>query len=60
MRARLSGLAARHVPRGVAILSGILARQAKGVTAVYSSWGYVPEEPVEIGEWVTLVLWRRA
>ena len=32
------------------------ARQAKGVVAVYRSWGYVPEETVRIGEWATLVL----
>ena len=51
-------MAAHHAPSGVAILSGILARQAAGVTAVYRSWGYVPEEPVRIGDWVTLVLWR--
>ena len=53
-------LAAHHAPGGVAILSGILARQAPGVTAVYRSWGYRPEEPVRIGDWATLVLRRRA
>ena len=52
-------VAAHQAPGGVAILSGILARQGKGVTAVYRAWGYVPEAPVRIGEWVTLVLWRR-
>ena len=51
-------MAAHHAPSGVAILSGILARQAAGVAAVYRFWGYVPEEPVRIGDWVTLVLWR--
>ena len=30
------------------------------MAAVYRSWGYVPEEPVRIGEWVTLVLRRGA
>ena len=30
------------------------------MTAVYRSWGYLPEEPVRIGEWVTLVLRRGA
>ncbi len=50
-------IAAHHAPGGVAILSGILARQAKAVTATYRSWGYVPAEPVRIGEWATLVLW---
>ena len=51
-------MAEHQAPSGVAILSGILARQAAGVAAVYRSWGYVPEEPVRIGDWVTLVLWR--
>lgn len=53
-------LAAHHAPGGVAILSGILARQAKGVTAVYRSWGYRLQETVRIEEWSTLVLWRPA
>jgi ribosomal protein L11 methyltransferase len=53
---RMGGEMAGHqAPGGRAILSGILARQAKGVTAVYRSWGYVPEETVRIGEWATLV-----
>jgi ribosomal protein L11 methyltransferase len=51
-------VAAHQAPGGVAILSGILARQAPGVTAVYRAWGYAPEAPVRIGEWVTLVLRR--
>ena len=58
LQAARAGAGGASGPGGVAILSGILARQAKGVTAVYRSWGYVPEEPVRIGEWVTLVLWR--
>lgn len=54
---RMAGDMARHqAPGSRAILSGILARQAKGVDAVYRSWGYVPEETVRIGEWATLVL----
>ena len=54
---RMAGDMARHQARGSrAILSGILARQAKGVAAVYRSWGYVPEETVRIGDWATLVL----
>ncbi|HET9069349.1 MAG TPA: 50S ribosomal protein L11 methyltransferase [Amaricoccus sp.] len=52
-------VARHHAAGGIAILSGILASQAKGVAAVYRSWGYRPEEPVRIGEWVTLVLRRR-
>ena len=51
-------MAAHHAEGGVAILSGILARQAPGVVAVYRAWGYLPETPVRIGEWVTLVLRR--
>lgn len=53
---RMAGDMARHqATGGRAILSGILARQAKGVAAVYRSRGYVPEETVRIGEWATLV-----
>jgi ribosomal protein L11 methyltransferase len=58
---RLAGdVAATQAPGGVAILSGILARQAAGVTAVYRSWGYRPRETVRIGGWTTLVLRRGA
>jgi ribosomal protein L11 methyltransferase len=53
------GFAAHRCPAGYAILSGILARQAPGVVAVFRGWGWVPERPVRIGEWTTLVL-RRA
>ncbi len=54
---RLAGDMARSQrPGGRAVLSGLLARQARGVAAVYRSWGYVPEETVRIGEWATLVL----
>lgn len=52
-------VAAAQMPGGVAILSGILARQAAGVTAVYRSLGYLPRETVRIGDWTTLVLNRR-
>lgn len=54
---RMAGDMARHQRTGGrAILSGILARQAKGVTAVYRARGYVPEATVAIGAWATLVL----
>jgi ribosomal protein L11 methyltransferase len=53
------GFAAHGCPGGFAILSGILARQAPGVLAVFRGWGWQPEEPVRIGEWTTLVLRRR-
>ncbi len=56
---RMAGdVAANHAPGGIAILSGILARQAPAVTATYRSWGYRPRETVRIGEWTTLVLRR--
>jgi len=54
---RMAGDMARHQRRGGrAILSGILARQAKGVAAVYRAWGYAPEATAAIGEWATLSL----
>lgn len=43
---------------GVAILSGLLTRQAAGVLAVYSGWGYRPIDRIAIGDWTTLVLRR--
>jgi ribosomal protein L11 methyltransferase len=49
-------LARAQAPGGVAILSGILARQAPGVLATYRGWGYRPRATVTIGEWRTLVL----
>jgi ribosomal protein L11 methyltransferase len=56
---RLAGeLARHHAPGGVAILSGILDRQAQGVIAVYRGWGYRPGRTVRIGGWSTLVLAR--
>lgn len=51
--------AAHQAPGGVAILSGLLARQAQGVLAVYAGWGYRRIDFERIGEWMTLVL-RRA
>lgn len=41
---------------GIAILSGILSRQAAGVSAVYRSWGYRVLDRVPIDGWTTLVL----
>jgi len=49
-------LAGAQVPGGVAILSGILTRQAASVGAVYRGWGYRPRGAVALGEWRTLVL----
>ena len=51
-------LAGAQAPGGVAILSGILARQAAAVLATYRGWGYRPADVVALGEWRTLVLRR--
>ena len=51
-------LARAQAPGGVAVLSGILARQAAGVLATYRGWGYRRRGVVAIGEWRTLVLGR--
>lgn len=51
-------IAALQQSGGIAILSGILARQAPAVTATYRGWGYLPQGAVPIGEWRTLVLRR--
>ena len=52
---RLAGqLAAQQAPGGVAILSGILARQARGVEVVYRGWGYrraAPRSPASGRRW---------
>jgi ribosomal protein L11 methyltransferase len=52
-------LAEHHAPGGVAILSGILARQAPGVVAVYRGRGYRLADAVRTDGWSTLVLARR-
>jgi ribosomal protein L11 methyltransferase len=52
-------IAAAQPSGGVAVLSGLLARQAPGVLAVYGGWGYRRIDAVRLGEWTTLVL-RRA
>lgn len=46
-------------PGGMAILSGILTRQALGVEAVYRSYGFAMADRLEIGEWTTLTLLHR-
>lgn len=51
-------MAAHQAPGGVAILSGLLARQAPGVRAVYAGWGYRRIDQVAIDGWMTLVLQR--
>jgi len=51
-------IAAHLVPGGMAILSGILTRQAAGVEAVFASHGLVRERLCEIGEWTSFLLRR--
>lgn len=58
LKALAPQLAAHQAPGGVAILSGLLNRQAAGVLAVYAGWGYRRQDVVRIGEWSTLVLAR--
>jgi ribosomal protein L11 methyltransferase len=50
--------AAHQAPGGIAVLSGILARQARSVAAVYRAWGYVALSAPPTGDWSTLVLRR--
>ncbi len=63
--ARPLGLMARdlavHVaPGGAAILSGLLAAQARGVLAAHRRVGLVLARRIEEGSWTTLVVRRRA
>lgn len=51
-------LAAHQQGGGVAILSGLLTRQAPAVLAVYAGWGYRRHDQVRIGDWTTLALMR--
>lgn len=51
-------MAAHLRPGGVAILSGILARQAAAVEATYRGFGFSRLENLSIGEWTTLTLRR--
>jgi ribosomal protein L11 methyltransferase len=51
-------MAAHSAPGTVAILSGILARQARGVEQVYAGWGFEVAHRRHIGDWVTLTLRR--
>jgi ribosomal protein L11 methyltransferase len=52
------GMARRVAPGGVAILSGLLTRQAPAVEARYRAWGFRRRDRVVIGEWTTLALTR--
>ncbi|MFT3973740.1 MAG: 50S ribosomal protein L11 methyltransferase [Amaricoccus sp.] len=49
-------MAAAQRSGGIAILSGLLSRQAPGVAAVYRGWGYRVRDRVQIDGWTTLVL----
>lgn len=56
---RLAPQMAQYSTTGsVAILSGILARQARGVEQVYAGWGFEVIARKRIGDWVTLTLRR--
>jgi ribosomal protein L11 methyltransferase len=58
LKALAPQLAAHQAAGGVAVLSGLLARQAPGVRAVYAGWGYRRLDEVRIGDWTTLALRR--
>ena len=54
---RMAPEMAHHLaPGGVAILSGLLRRQVRGVEAVYAGHGLRREDRVELGEWASLML----
>lgn len=56
---RLAPAIAAHLePGGVAILSGLLARQAAGVEAVYRAFGFSRLDRVDLAGWTALVLRR--
>jgi len=56
---RLAPQMAAHLrPGGIAILSGILARQAAGVEATYRGLGFIRVSHRTIGEWTTLTRGR--
>ncbi len=57
---RLAPEMAGHVtPGGIAVLSGLLRRQVRGVEAVYRGWGFHRHDRVDTDGWTALVL-RRA
>jgi ribosomal protein L11 methyltransferase len=54
---RMAPEMAHHLaPGGVAILSGLLRRQVRGVEAVYAGHGLRREDRIELGEWASLML----
>lgn len=60
LKALAPQMAAHQPSGGVAILSGLLARQAPGVARVYAGWGYRSRDAVALAGWTTLVLERSA
>jgi ribosomal protein L11 methyltransferase len=57
---RMAPEVARHLaPGGVAILSGLLRSQTRGVEAVYAGHGLRREDRVELGEWASLLMRKR-
>ncbi len=52
------GLAARLAPRGVVVLSGLLARQERAVLAAYRAQSLALIERIALAGWHTLVLGR--
>jgi ribosomal protein L11 methyltransferase len=57
---RMAPEMARHLaPGGVAILSGLLRSQARGVETVYAGHGLRCEDRVTLGEWSSLLLRKR-
>jgi ribosomal protein L11 methyltransferase len=57
---RMAPEMARHLaPGGVAILSGLLRSQARGVETVYAGHGLRCEDRVTLGEWRSLLLRKR-
>jgi ribosomal protein L11 methyltransferase len=56
---RMAPEMARHLaPGGVAILSGLLRSQARGVEAVYAGHRMKCEDRIELGPWASLLLRR--
>ena len=51
-------LAIHLAPGGAAILSGLLAAQARGVLAAHRRAGLVLARRIEEGNWTTLVVWK--
>ncbi|MHA1107863.1 MAG: 50S ribosomal protein L11 methyltransferase [Alphaproteobacteria bacterium] len=57
--AAMAGALAQHLaPGGVAVLSGILDRQADDVGAAHAAHGLSLRDRIDLGEWATLVLGR--